>query len=91
MSFCVTISYAILCRQKYCDRDRCSLNRTGSINHCKMHLDRFLCALLCLLVVLSGREATLSKKDKKGKKKKEQVDPQDPFIGLCQISMPTVP
>ena len=40
-----------------------------------MHLGRVLCALLCLLVVLSGGEATLSKKDKKGKKKKEQVDP----------------
>ena len=40
-----------------------------------MHLDRVLCALLCLLVVLSGGEATLSKKDKKGKKKKEQVHP----------------
>ena len=26
--------------------------------------------------------------DEKGKKKREQVDPQDPFIGLCQISMP---
>lgn len=39
-----------------------------------MHLGRVLCALLCLLVVLSGGEATLSKKDKKGKKKKEQVD-----------------
>ena len=40
-----------------------------------MHLGRVLCALLCLLAVLSGGEATLSKKDKKGKKKKEQVDP----------------
>ena len=47
-----------------------------------MHLGRVLCALLCLLVVLSGGKATLSKKYKKGKKKKEQVDPQDPFIGL---------
>ena len=40
-----------------------------------MHLGRVLCALLCLLAVLSGGEATLSKKDKKGKKKKEQVEP----------------
>ena len=52
-----------------------------------MHLGRVLCALLCLLVVLSGGRATLSKKDKKGKKKEEQVDPQDPFIGLCESNI----
>ena len=51
-----------------------------------MHLGRVLCALLCLLVVRGG-EATLSKKDKKGKKKREQVDPQDPFIGLCESNI----
>ena len=51
-----------------------------------MHLGRVLCALLCLLVVLSGGEATLSKKDKKGKKKKEQVDPISTFKGYCYQS-----
>lgn len=51
-----------------------------------MHLGRVLCALLCLLVVLSGGEATLSKKDKKGKKKKEQVDPISTFKGYNQSS-----
>ena len=47
-----------------------------------------MCALLCLLVVLSGGEATLSKKTRKERRKWEQVNPQDPFIGLYQISMP---
>ena len=50
-----------------------------------MHLGRVLCALLCLLAVLSGGEATLSKKDKKGKKKKEQVDPISTLVATPTV------
>jgi len=42
-----------------------------------MHLAGVLCAFLCLLAVLSDGGATLSKKDKKGKKKKEKVGLHD--------------
>ena len=52
-----------------------------------MHLGRVLCALLCLLAVLSGGEATLSKKDKKGKKKKEQVDPISTLVATHSTSI----
>ena len=42
-----------------------------------MHLAGVLCAFLCLLAVLSDGGATLSKKDKKAKKKKEKVGLHD--------------
>ena len=76
---------------KYYDQDRCSLNRIKSINIelPKMHLGRVLWALLCLLAVLSGGEATLSKKDKKGKKKKEQVEPISTLVVIHPYSAST--
>ena len=50
-----------------------------------MHLGRVLCAFLCLMAVLEGGEATLSKRDKKGKKKKEQVDPISTLVAMLTV------